>query len=907
MGGQREWGSGVNQRQGLRWLRNGMLWLLLALLPAVAPAASGSGRYAIGAEVTGSFFDPDRSGEGFFIEHITSDGKAALLVSWFTYLDGQQRWLIGVGPASLDEAKIPLDITVGGQFPPNFNAANVQLQRWGELTLKFSSKDQIAASWTTSYPGFSSGQVNVQRLSQPASGYESASGRFSACHTGAWYNPAQSGHGFFVEVLGSGSARELLVVWYVYENGQQRWIIAQGPVNGDSATLSALTTRGTGFGTSFNAANVIREPWGTLSFRAIDGNRAILNWASTQPGYGSGSLDLTRLTLTSGKECANVGTAEAARFLTQATFGPTDAAVSEVQTKGYAQWIDDQRNLAATLHRPLTEQRIATQVLSDPLNAPAYRAFRVQRWWETALTAPDQLRQRVAFALSQILVISDVGALDRAPIEVSEYQDILVRNAFGNYRDLLRDVTLSPMMGTFLTHLRNQKTDWTIDARGVLVPGVVSPDENYAREVMQLFSIGLLERNRDFTPVLDGSGAPIATYTQDLVTATAKVLTGLSFDCSTPQHSFGSITLNHNCGNCTGTACRFSSTAFFAVVGRYAANGNVTALVHPDAYRPMVCYPRYTDTGRSATAANGYAPLPAPNDRKLLLAGIEVGPSPVPCHAGTPAGDQQSCINYCDTQLDTLLDALFLHPNVPPFVSRQLIQRLTTSNPSPGYIDRIAAVFENDGSGTRGNLGAVVKAILLDPEARTVFPAADFGKLREPLLRLSAIWRAFGVLQPASGYNFNNPERTLQQRPLGAPSVFNFYEPDYQQPGEIADAGLYSPEFQILDESTFITIADDLWRKIFAGYNVSSPTNTPFTTPTNAAWLPPAVIDALPTGHDALVEALNLKLLHGRMSSTMRGKLVAALNGALAGTDHRRKALSLIHLIAISPAFAVQQ
>lgn len=904
MGGYRQ--SRVRSGWARTWVWLVALWAVCAAGAAVAQSASGNGRYAIGAEVTGSFFDPARSGEGFFIQHITSNGEAALLVSWFTYVDGQQRWLIGVGPASLDEARIPLDITVGGQFPPNFNPASVQLQRWGDLTLKFSSKDNLVATWTTSFPGFSNGTLTVQRLSQPVQAYESADARVSACHSGAWYDPAQSGHGMFVEVLGSGTSRELLAVWYVYENGQQRWIIGQGPISGDTATLAALTTRGTGFGSAFNAANVVREPWGTMSFKALDGNRARWTWASTQPGYGSGTLELTRLTALSGKECANVSSGEAARFLTQASFGPTDATVSEVQTKGYAQWIDDQRALAATLHRPLTEQRIAAQVLVDPQNAQAYRAFRVQRWWETALAAPDQLRQRVAFALSQILVISDVGALDRQPIELSEYYDILVRNAFGNYRDLLRQVTLSPMMGTFLTHLRNQKTDWTIDARGVLVPGVVSPDENYAREVMQLFSIGLIERNRDFTPVLGGDGQPLATYTQELVTNTAKVLTGFSYDCSNAPASFGSITLNHNCGGCTGNACRFSSTAFFSVIGRYAASGNVTALVHPDSYRPMVCYPRYTDTGRSATAANGYAPLPAPNNEKTLLAGIKVGSSPVPCHAGTPASDQGSCINYCDTQLSTLLDSLFLHPNLPPFVSRQLIQRLTTSNPTPGYIDRVAAVFENDGSGVRGNLGAVIKAVLLDPEARTVFPSSNFAKLREPLLRYTAIWRAFNVQQPATGYNFNNPERVVQQRPLGAQSVFNFWEPDYQAPGELADAGLFSPEFQLLDESTFITAADDLWRKIFAGYNTNNATTTPFSAPTNAAWLPPSAIDALPAGHDALVEALNQKLMYGQMSSTLRDKLVAVLNGPLAGTDLRRKALSLIHLIAVSPAFAVQ-
>jgi len=241
-------------------------------------------------------------------------------------------------------------------------------------------------------------------------------------------------------------------------------------------------------------------------------------------------------------------------------------------------------------------------------------------------------------------------------------------------------------------------------------------------------------------------------------------------------------------------------------------------------------------------------------------------------------------------------------------MARQLIQRLTTSNPSRGYIDRVAASFEDDGTGVRGNLGAVARTILLDPEARTTQPAATFGKLREPLLRLTAVWRAFGVSASTTGtYGTVVPERYYAQRPLGATTVFNFYEPDYQQPGEIADSGLFSPEFQILDESTSITASDELWRRVFAGYSTTSATATNFTAPNNSAYLPPSVIDALPTESNALVEALNQKMLYGSMTPTMKTKLVALLNTDMAAADHRRRALDLIHLIAISPQFALQQ
>ncbi|MFO1493163.1 MAG: DUF1800 family protein [Lysobacterales bacterium] len=892
-------------------MKHWMLGLGLCIAGALAgslPAAAQEGNkavYALGADISGSFYDPAQNGHGFIVEHIVSNGAPALLVTWFTYLDGQQRWLVGVGPISGSEARVPLSITVGGDFPPRYNPASVSTQAWGELTLRFTSKDAGRALWTTSYPGYASGEMPIQRLTQPASSYDPTANQIASCHAGSWYDPAQSGHGVFIEVLGNAPNRVMLAIWYAYLNGEQRWMTATGPIQGASATLTATLTRGADFPPDFNPASVSSVPWGTMSFRAVDANHAQWSWNSTVEGFGSGSLNLTRLTSLSGSDCGPASDADAARFLTQATFGPTSSDINTVRQIGYKAWIDQQKALPATLQRPGLEAQVASLVQSDPRNGQYYRAYRVERWFNTAVTAPDQLRQRVAFALSQIQVLSDVGTLDNNPIGVAEYNDILLRNAFGNYRDLLEEVSLSPMMGAFLTHLRNQKTDWTLDTSGNLVAGLVQPDENYARELMQLFSIGLIERNRDFTPILSG-GQPVATYTQDLITNTAKVLTGFSYQCSGATTVSG-IPLNRNCGGCTGTGCNFSTTAFFSTPSRYAVPGTVTALAHPDTYKPMVCYPRYTDTGRSATAANSYAVLPAPNNSKTLLAGITIPPSSVPCHSGTTGPDQQACIDYCNNQLDALLNSLFLHPNVAPFMSRQLIQRLTTSNPSRGYIDRVAAVFEDDGTGTRGNLGAVVSAILLDPEARAA-PAASFGKLREPLLRLTAVWRAFGVAPGGNGgYGVTAPERAFAQRPLGATSVFNFYEPDYQQPGEIADAGLYSPEFQILDESTFITMSDEMWRRIFAGYTITSPTTTSFSAPATSSYIPPSVLDAIPTEHSALVEALNQKMLYGRMSQTMKDKLIALLNTSMPGAEHRRKVLDLIHLIAISSEFAVQQ
>jgi uncharacterized protein (DUF1800 family) len=598
--------------------------------------------------------------------------------------------------------------------------------------------------------------------------------------------------------------------------------------------------------------------------------------------------------------------AEATRFLLRAGFGPRPGETTALMQQGYAAWLDAQMAAPISLQRPWVESTIAATVQTTPLGGPAFRRARIEYWFRTQLNAPDVLRQKMAYALSQILVISDADGspLDGEVQAVSEYQDLLLRNAFGRYEDLLMAVSRSPAMGNYLSHLRNSKTDWNYST-GQLAPSALSPDENYAREIMQLFSIGLIERNLDFSPVLDGLGEPIQTYDQALIGATARVFTGLAFSCSGPA-TIGGITLNRNC-NCTGEACNFSTLLYAQNPPIYISQGQATGLMHPDRYAPMVCYPRYADTGRSATSQDGYAVLPAPHDRKELLAGITIGPSPVACHANTPANERGTCIQYCDEQIATVVATLAAHPNAAPFMARQLIQRLVTSNPSPGYIRRVAQVFENDGSGVRGNLGAVVRAVLLDAEALNDVPGPEFGKLREPMLRLLAVWRAFGAVPGSSGnVGVTQPERAYQQRPLGAPSVFNFYEPDYQPPGEMADRGLYAPELQIVNETSVITAADDLLLRLWAGYSSSGTVQTNFNTPANSAYLPPAQIDALPNDPAALVETLNQRLMAGTMSAGMRQLLVDLAAGPMAAADLRRKALNLIHLIAISPEFAVQ-
>jgi hypothetical protein len=419
-----------------------------------------------------------------------------------------------------------------------------------------------------------------------------------------------------------------------------------------------------------------------------------------------------------------------------------------------------------------------------------------------------------------------------------------------------------------------------------------------------------------------------------------------------------------------------------------------------------VCYPRYHDNGRDT---NG-SPMPSDTsvvppgtptaDKVLTLSSangdvtVTIPPSifnssPLNCHAtgsALNAAQQQACVDYCDNSLNSALDLLFNHPNTPVMVARQLIQRLVTSNPSPGYVQRVAEAFKNNGAGVRGDMKAVVRAIFGDVEARRPLSdpqqATDFGKVREPMLKLVALWRHFGAVSGDTGVfpNTNpqggaanpmagqpslrrwgptNPQNDYQQRPFGAPSVFNFYEPDYRQPGQVADNNLFSPELQIIHEVTSVATANDLYTRICSGYGGGSnnctagaltggPNNTP---PNDRAYFPTAQVDLIPArvapnssqadptvAEDlALIEFLNTRMMGGAMSGSvpqnatcpntgtgMKGLLMNAIrctgglnqtlnggtNGTTGGTQverARRKALLLMHLIAISPEYSTQR
>jgi len=556
--------------------------------------------------------------------------------------------------------------------------------------------------------------------------------------------------------------------------------------------------------------------------------------------------------------------AQAARFLTQATFGPTRAEIARLRGIGYSQWLEQQFALPPTLTRPWLDNLTLNPNFS--LNS----GHRVDRWWVQAVFAPDQLRQRMAFALSQILVASDSGGIDTRMM--AEYADLLTRNALGNYRTLLGQVTYSPTMGQWLTYVRNRAAYSSGGA-------TILPDENYAREVMQLFSFGLVKRNLDHSLQLSG-GNPIPTYDNAIIAELARVFTGLSYGRT-----------------------NFTNTSF----------GNNT---NADFMAPMICFPMSNP----------------PNTQSYLVSGRtfhDFATKTIFDSIVLPAvSDNQT---GCNLDFTRTLDAIANHATVAPFISRQLIQRFVTSNPSPAYIQRVATVFNNNGSGVRGDLAAVIRAVLLDSEARAV-PSGNFGKLREPVLRMSALWRALDVVQgqpeppqtgnpPQTNSNVGNITMSLgfdssfSQRPFNAPTVFNFYEPDYQNPGALQTANLYSPEFQILNESTITRMNDTIQSRIAGGgWYIATGTATCSSATRACVQLDPYLAIMQQPGnattYGQLIDEFNLRLMYGSMTANMRSVLVNMLTSQTAPTtDANRVAriVQVLRVIIVSPEFAVQR
>ena len=512
---------------------------------------------------------------------------------------------------------------------------------------------------------------------------------------------------------------------------------------------------------------------------------------------------------------------EASRFAANASFGLDYSGIRRVAEEGPQAWLERQFDLPVTAHSPLVNELLRRRDDGE------FEAFeedieylvisRRMAWWHHTITAPDELRQRVAFALSEIFVVSDnVDTLLVYPGALSSYYDMLLNSSFGNFRDLLRSVTLHPAMGFYLSHLNNGKSN----------PGNNTfPDENYAREVMQLFSIGLFELNNDGSRVFE-NGEPVPTYSNVDIREFAKIFTGLSY--GGPGAFFGNDTPN------------------FAV--------------------PM----RMFDEAHEPGAKN-------------LLGGTVV-----------PAG--QSGIE----DIESAIDNLFMHPNVGPFIGRQLIQRLVTSNPSPAYVERVANAFNDNGTGVRGDMRAVIRAVLLDPEATA--PAdrsSDFGKLREPAVRYAAMLRQLGA-ESDDGFIFNTGyllQELGKQHPLSSPSVFNFYLPAHSPAGEIAAAGLVAPEFQILTSNSVVGMTNLIDFAVSADFVTDAP--EPFAE----VRLSYADYRPLLSDTTALIERLSIVFTAGTLDTETQSRIAAILDD-IDDPDFRLRVA--VYMVLVSADYAVR-
>ena len=516
--------------------------------------------------------------------------------------------------------------------------------------------------------------------------------------------------------------------------------------------------------------------------------------------------------------------ADAWRLLRQGSFGPKPAEVERVAARGAEAWIDEQMAMPATRYPeyPWVAANRPAACVDDrtaPLRADSfcardnYTLFPLQvQFFRNALAAPDQLRQRVAFALSQVFVTS--GVHNPRNYAMARYQQLLADHAFGNYLDLLRAVTLSPQMGDYLDMANNNKAN---------PAAKTEPNENYAREVLQLFSIGTWRLERDGSLTRGLAGEPIPAYDQEAIEGFAHVFTGWTYA---------------------------------PVPGAASRNNN----------------PRNFEGALQPVAANHDTA-----EKELLLGAVSAA-------GKAPAAD-----------LEFALRDIFMHPNVGPFLGKELIRKLVTSDPSPAYVERVAAAFADNGRGVRGDLGAVVRAILLDPEARAHASPDAMGKLLEPALFLAGMVRALDA--PSDGVYLLAQSAALSQNVFYSPSVFNYYPADYRVPA----LGRPGPEFALLTSATALARANVVNTLVYG-------TIAPDASVYGATGTQVSLNAYAPLARDAraLVDRLDADLLGGAMSPAMRDAILAAVS-AIPASDTTGRTRAAVYLVFASPQFQVQR
>jgi uncharacterized protein (DUF1800 family) len=537
-------------------------------------------------------------------------------------------------------------------------------------------------------------------------------------------------------------------------------------------------------------------------------------------GGGAGSSEgVVTVTPTPTPSSAPLTEAEAARLAKQATFGPTPSLVAHIQQVGVSAWLDEQFAATGSSYTDMAGAEVRRDVCpaGDAICVRLHfsRTPVAMRFYADAITAPDQLRQRVAFALGQMIVASEQEVNDAAGI--AAFNQIFLGNAFGNFRDILKAVTVSGYMGEYLDMADSNKS---------------APSENFAREFLQLFSMGPDQLNMDGSPKLDATGARVPNYGPDDIRGIARAFTGWTY----------------------------------ARVG----GAPITDANARDFSKPMVAVPaRYDGTAKT-------------------FLGVTV-----------PAGATQ------DASVDAVVDAAFANPSTAPFVVRHLIVHLVTPNPTPAYVGRVAAVFADNGKGARGDLKAVVRAILTDAEARAA-AGANSGKVKEPVLLMTSLARAIGFA--TDGYVFTNRDGGLGQPVMRAPSVFNFYPDDYPLPGS---ATLKSPASKLLNTASLLRFHNFLYDWTVAGdatrAEFTADSGMPLSSGTQPLW---SGWESFGTDTDGMIARIDLLLFAKTLTSTQKDALKTAAS-AITNADPllqaRKRAQMMLYIAATSPLFLVDR
>ena len=795
----------------------------------------------------GFWYKPTEPGWGVSIQQ---QGTSTFAV-WFTY-DAQAKPIWYTLSCTFATNVCAGDLYTGRGLPlAQITAgANLVAEKAGTGAMTMTGSGKLNLSYTigaiTQTKTDLEAQNFVAAASIPVCQLQGGSRAGAANFTDHWWGGAsRSGWGLQI----SHQADTIFFGWYSYnDQGTATWNTGIGKStvtnpNFFSGSLYQIPV-GTPFSSTFSTTQPPTNTIGSFTLNFGTGDLGTFVYSLPQYGIEGRALAIERLAVAGGlTNLCTLGSADASakktasRFLSKATFGPRMSEIDALAvTNNFDAWIDAQIAKPQSLHLPDVTTHVAT--LAPP--AQGQTGFNWSIWKRQAL-AEDQLRQRIAFALSEIFVVSNTtGTVATGnPRGPANYLDMLGANAFTNYRKLMDDVTYSPMMGIYLTYMRNQKEN--------AATGAV-PDENYARELMQLMTIGLYQLNLDGSQKLDALGRPIDTYANTDISNLAKVFTGLSWG-----------------GADTST-------------NRY--NGAASA----------------SDPNREIIPMQAYNQFHSVSAKQFL--GVTI-----------PATTVATANANADVKI--ALDTLFNHPNVGPFIGKQLIQRLVTSNPSPSYVARVATAFNNNGAGVRGDMPAVIKAVLLDPEALTPPVGNVSGKLREPAIRFVHWMRSFNVRSQDGRFlqgTTLDPGTQLAQMPMYAPSVFNFFRPGFVPPNsKTGAAGLVAPEAQIASESSTAGYLNFMRATIQLGIGTTfAATNTRDIQPNYAEEI------ALASDPDKLVDRVELLLMGGTFTATTRAAIRSAVTSVTIGTanpdnDRRNRVYLAIFLAMAAPEYILQR